>query len=180
MFPKAHATAYCFTAMRMAWYKTHHPAAFYCAWLTLHADEVESAVVVGGKAGVLQRLRELKALRDERKATAKEEGSINALVVVLEALLRGIRFAPVDLYRSHAFRFAPVGDQELLPPLVSLAGLGSTAALRIDEERQLAPFRSVEDLARRCGLNKTVVEKLGASGALNSMPKSDQADLFGF
>jgi len=180
MFPKAHATAYCFTAMRMAWYKTHHPAAFYCAWLTLHADEVESGVVLGGKAGVLQRLRELKALRDERKATAKEEGSINALVVVLEALLRGIRFAPVDLYRSHAFRFAPVGDKELLPPLVSLAGLGSTAAGRIDDERKLSPFRSVEDLARRCGLNKTVVEKLGATGALNSMPKSDQADLFGF
>jgi DNA polymerase-3 subunit alpha (Gram-positive type) len=180
MFPKAHATAYCFTAMRMAWFKTHHPAAFYCAWLTLHADEVDSDVVVKGKAGVLQRLRELKALRDERKATAKEEGSINALVVVLEALCRGIQFLPVDLYKSQAHRFMPVDGVQLLPPLVSLAGLGENAARNIDAERALAPFRSIEELARRCGLNKTVVEKLTLSGALKDLPRSDQADLFGF
>jgi DNA polymerase-3 subunit alpha (Gram-positive type) len=129
---------------------------------------------------VLQRLRELKALRDERKATAKEEGSINALVVVLEALCRGIQFLPVDLYKSQAHRFMPVDGVQLLPPLVSLAGLGENAARNIDAERALAPFRSIEELARRCGLNKTVVEKLTLSGALKDLPRSDQADLFGF
>ncbi|HTB22868.1 MAG TPA: PolC-type DNA polymerase III [bacterium] len=179
MFPKAHATAYCFTAVRMAWFKVHHPAAFYSAWLTLHADSVQSEVVSGGKNAVLERMRQLKKLSDDRLATAKDEGNLNALVVVLEALLRGISFAKVDLYKSLPRRFLPLGEFELLPPLVSLPGLGDTAADHIDEERRLAPFRSVEELARRCGLNKSVIEKLSASGALAGLPKSDQADLFG-
>jgi DNA polymerase-3 subunit alpha (Gram-positive type) len=178
MFPKAHATAYCFTAVRMAWFKVHHPAAYYSAWLTLHAAEVQSEVVSRGRGAVLERLRELKKLSEDRLATAKDEGNLNALVVVLEAMLRGIAFAKVDLYKSLSSRFLPLGEKELLPPLVSLAGLGDTAAEHIDAERALAPFRSVEELARRCGLNKTVVEKLNLSGALHGLPKSDQAELF--
>lgn len=185
MFPKAHATAYCFTAVRLAWFKLHHPAAFYSAWLTLHAESVEADVVASGKAGILGRLRQLKERREARgeegatKWTAKDEGSMNALVVCLEAVLRGLRFIKVDLYRSHAFRFTPDGEGGILLPLVSLPGLGGTAAQRIDAERAGRPFRSVEDLALRCGLNKTVVEKLDASGALDGLPRSDQADLFG-
>jgi DNA polymerase-3 subunit alpha (Gram-positive type) len=179
MFPKAHATAYCFTAVRMAWFKVHHPAAFYCAWLTLHADAVQAELVSGGRPAVLERMRQLKKLSDDKLATAKDEGNLNALVVVLEALLRGITFAKVDLYKSLPRRFLPVGERELLPPLVSLPGLGDTAADHIEEERRIAPFRSVEELARRCGLNKSVVEKLNLSGALAGLPKSDQADLFG-
>ncbi len=180
MFPKAHAAAYCFTAMRMAWYKTHHPAAFYCAWLTLHAEAVESDTVAAGVPAVLERLRQIKALRNENKATAKDEGTSNALVVCLEALLRGLRFSKVDLYKSLPHRFLPLSETELLMPLVSLAGLGATAAERMVEERALAPFMSIEDLADRCGLNKTVIEKLSGSGALDILPKSNQTDLFAF
>jgi DNA polymerase III alpha subunit (gram-positive type) len=48
------------------------------------------------------------------------------------------------------------------------------------EERALEPFMSVEDLAERCGLNKTVIEKLSATGALDILPKKNQTDLFAF
>jgi DNA polymerase-3 subunit alpha (Gram-positive type) len=180
MFPKAHAAAYCFTAVRMAYFKAHHPAAFYCAWLTLHAEAVESDTVAAGVPAVLERLRQIKALRNENKATAKDEGTSNALVVCLEALLRGLRFHKVDLYKSLPHRFLPLSETELLMPLVSLAGLGATAAERMVEERVLEPFMSIEDLAERCGLNKTVIEKLTASGALDILPKKNQTDLFGF
>ncbi|HTA17437.1 MAG TPA: hypothetical protein VK786_06805, partial [bacterium] len=78
MFPKAHATAYCFTAVRMAWFKVHHPAAFYCAWLTLHADAVQAELVSGGRPAVLERMRQLKKLSDDKLATAKDEGNLNA------------------------------------------------------------------------------------------------------
>jgi DNA polymerase-3 subunit alpha (Gram-positive type) len=61
-----------------------------------------------------------------------------------------------------------------------LAGLGATAAERMVEARAQEPFMSVEDLAERCGLNKTVIEKLSASGALDILPKSNQTDLFAF
>lgn len=180
MFPKAHAAAYCFTAVRMAYFKVHHPAAFYSAWLTLHAEAVESDTVAAGVPAVLERLRQIKALRNENKATAKDEGTSGALIVCLEALLRGIKFSKVDLYKSLPHRFLPVSESELLMPLVSLAGLGATAAERLVEERSLEPFMSVEDLADRCSLNKTVIEKLSASGALDILPKKNQTDLFAF
>jgi len=181
MFPKAHAAAYCFTAVRMAWFKVHHPAAYYSAWLTLHAAAVQGEPLAQGRAAVSRRLMEIKTMIDDReqKTTARDEATRDALVVVLEALLRGVTFAKVDLYKSLPFRFQPAGELELLPPLVSLPGLGDTAAQHIEAERARSPFRSVEELAARCGLNKSVVDKLSASGALDGLPKSDQAELFG-
>ena len=50
--------------------------------------------------------------------------------------------------------------------------------MRVAEERGRGEFRSVEDLVDRCNLNKTVVEKLKASGALGGLPDSDQISLF--
>ncbi len=178
MFPKAHAAAYCLTAVRMAYFKVHHPAAYYSAWLTLHAAAAEADTLRGGRAAVIARMRQLKALSEARQATPKDEAVLGVLVVVLEAILRGATFAAVDLYRSHPWRFTPLGGMEILPPLVSLPGLGGTAATRIESERAQGPFSSVEDLVRRCGLNKTVVEKLDAGGALAGLPRSDQGELF--
>ena len=99
--------------------------------------------------------------------------------MVLEALLRGIRFAPVDLYASHPGEFIAAAEPlTLLPPLTVIPGLGGTAADRVAEERGRGEFRSIEDLVGRCSLNKTVVEKLKASGALGGLPDSDQISLF--
>jgi DNA polymerase-3 subunit alpha (Gram-positive type) len=179
MFPKAHATAYCFTAVRMAWFKAHQPRAFYAAWLTLHAEYLESEVLARGREAVLTRIRQLRQMRMDNSGTAKDEASLGTLVVAYEALLRGLVFEKVDLYRSHPTRFVPgPGELALLPPLVSLAGLGRTAAENIERERGLQPFRSVEDLAGRAGLNKTVIEKLSATGSLDVLPKTNQITLF--
>jgi DNA polymerase-3 subunit alpha (Gram-positive type) len=127
---------------------------------------------------MLARLRQLRQMRIENKSTAKDEAALGTLVVAYEAMLRGINFQAVDLYKSHPTRFMPSSDATLLPPLVSLAGLGLTAAQNIEEERAKGPFKSVEDLARRAGLNKTVIEKLGATGSLDVLPKTDQITLF--
>ncbi len=54
------------------------------------------------------------------------------------------------------------------------------AAIYWVEERALEAFMSIEDLAERCGLNKTVIEKLTATGALDILPKKNQTDLFAF
>jgi DNA polymerase-3 subunit alpha (Gram-positive type) len=162
----------------MAWFKAHHPAAFYCAWLTLHAEAVELAAVMAGEAGVLKRIREIKALRESGEGTAKLETASGALVVCLEALLRGLNFARVDVMRSHALRFAPVDLGGLLPPLVAVPGLGATVAERIASERLGPAFRSVEDFADRCGVNKKVVEALTVAGSLEHLPRTNQTELF--
>ena len=177
MFPKAHATAYCFTAVRMAYFKAHHPAAFYAAWLTLHGADVEAETLAAGRDAARERVRKLLAQKQDRSITPKDEAALGGLVVGLEAILRGIRFHKVDLYKSHPERFLLLEDG-LLPPLVALDGLGEAAAEGIVRERALAPFKSIEDLAGRAGLNKTVIEKLKSSGALDILPRANQIDLF--
>ena len=179
MFPKAHATAYCFTAVRMAWFKVHHPEAFYSAWLTLHAEAADAGLLEKGRDLVFRKMMELRSLRQQRKTTAKDESTLNALTVAYEGMMRGIRFMPVDLYLSHATRFMPVeGERALRCPLIALAGLGLTAAQHVEAERHKGEFKSVEDLAQRAGLNKTVIEKLNESGALKVLPKTNQITLF--
>lgn len=177
MFPKAHAVAYCIMSFRVAYFKVHHPTAFYANYFTLNAEAFNAELIVaGGRRGVLEYLQNAKSRQD---LTAKEKDTIIVLEVVREAFARGLRFKPVSLLDSDPQEFKIVGEKELLPPLISLAGLGLTCALRIQEERAAGkPFRSVEDLSRRTGANKNVVEILTQHGCLGALPKTDQTCLF--
>jgi hypothetical protein len=69
---------------------------------------------------------------------------------------RGFHFAKVDLYQSDATRFLVVGN-ELLPPLLALQGLGSSAAEGIAAARakSATPFKRPENGQFRPGSNFT-------------------------
>ncbi|MCD4813151.1 PolC-type DNA polymerase III [bacterium] len=176
MFPKAHAVAYCIMAFRIAYFKVHFPAAFYTNYFSLNADFFDAELVVhGGAKKVAETIKELKALES---MTAKEKNNLTVLEVVREAYARGITFQPISLSESDPQRFQLRPQQTLLPPLISLAGLGLTCALRIAEERELRPFRSIEELGKRTGANKNVVEIMTQHGCLEVLPKTDQTTLF--
>jgi DNA polymerase-3 subunit alpha (Gram-positive type) len=174
MFPKAHAVAYCIMAFRIAYFKVHYPAPFYTNYFTLNSEAFDADLVAGGKPAVEASLRELKSRQD---LTAKEKDQVTVLEVVREAFCRGIRFQRVSLNESDPRLFVLTANQELLPPLSALDGLGLTCAERIAEERA-RPFRSVEELSRRTGANKNVIEILTRHGCLGSLPKSDQVSMF--
>jgi DNA polymerase III subunit alpha, Gram-positive type len=177
MFPKAHAVAYCIMAFRIAYFKVHFPAAFYTNYFSLNAEFFDAELVVhGGPDRVKERIKELKGRQD---VTAKDKNSLTVLEVVREAFARGVRFQPVDLYRSDPKVFQLKAGQELTPPLISLAGLGLTCAERITEERKSRPFRSIEELSKRTGANKNVVEIMTLHKCLEVLPKTDQTSLFG-
>ncbi|MBN1595673.1 PolC-type DNA polymerase III [candidate division FCPU426 bacterium] len=177
IFPKAHAVAYCIMAFRIAYFKVHFPAAFYTNYFSLNAEFFNAELVVrGGPRRVQERIQELKNRQD---LTAKDKNSLTVLEVVREAFARGITFLPVSLSDSHQELFTLVGEKELLPPLISLTGLGLTCALRISEERVARPFRSVEELAQRTGANKNVIEIMTLHRCLDILPKADQTSLFG-
>ena len=98
-----------------------------------------------------------------------------------EVYARGLRFLPVDIYRSDSRQFLiqdDGGEMKLRPPLIGLPGLGDTAADAIQEERAKGDFATVEDLVERCGVNKNVVEILKGHGCLKAMPDSNQGTLF--
>lgn len=177
MFPKAHAAAYVTMAFRIAWFKVNYPAAFYASFYTVRADEFDSDIVVGGVPVIKKKLEELQKKGNE--ATQKEEKLYNILELALEMYLRKITLRKVDLLRSDAHRFILEDEgRVLLPPFVSLQGLGASAGESIVNARNEKPFSSREDLRVRAKVSKTVIECLDNHGSLQDLPESDQITLF--
>ena len=67
----------------------------------------------------------------------------------------------------------------LIPPFVSVAGLGETAAVSIVEQRKGKQFISIEEFSTACPkVSKTHIELLKAAGAMGNMPDTSQLTLF--
>ena len=100
------------------------------------------------------------------------------LELVLEMYERGINFLPIDLYKSHATKFI-VEEEGIRPPLNSIPGLGTVAALGIDDAKKEGKFMSIDDMKIRSKIGKTVIELLEKVGCLKGMSQSNQMSLFG-
>jgi DNA polymerase-3 subunit alpha (Gram-positive type) len=178
LFPKAHAVAYVMMAFRIAWFKVHRPLAFYAAYFSIRAKAFDATVMCQGMDAVKARMRTITA--KDKEATAVEQDMLVTLEVCYEFYLRGFTFETMDLYRSDAKRFL-VNEEKgsLLPPFISIPGLGETAALSIAEQRRDRTFISLEELATACPkVSKTHIEQLRAAGALGTMPDTSQLSLF--
>ena len=177
LFPKAHAVAYVMMAFRIAWFKVHHPLAFYAAYFYRRSqkDGFDAAMMTGGIESVRDKIKEIQSNPD---ASGKEEDLLTTLEVCYEFYLRGFSFAPIDIYESDALRFN-IKDGKLLPPFVSVAGLGETAALDIAEGRKGKRFISIEEFSAACPkVSKTHIENLRAAGAFRDLPETSQVTLF--
>ena len=175
MFPKAHAAAYVIAALRLAWYKVHRPVEFYAAYFSAKPDGFESQTVMRPKKAIEADLARMSAPGTE--LTQKDEDTYNVLQIVNEMYARGIQFLPIDVYRSTAFTFVPE-DGKIRLPLISLAGLGETAADNIYKAVSSGEATTLEELKTVASLSKTVVDTLVQNGCLGSMPESNQMTLF--
>ena len=94
---------------------------------------------------------------------------------------RGYSFANIDLYRSDATKFVVDYERKaLIPPFVTIDGLGENNAITVVEERKNGEFFSREDLLRRTKLTSTNVQDLADMGVLDQLSESDQLSLFDF
>ncbi len=171
MFPKAHAAAYVMMAVRIAYFKVHYPIQFYISYYTVRADVFDAAIMTKGKDTVLSEMRRIRLKGNG--ASANEEKLFTILEVCLEMYERGIEFAPVNLYESHAYEFQEK-EGKIVPPLNSFQGVGTAAAQSIYDEARNGEFMSKDDLKQRAGVNKTVIEVLEENGVLDSLPDSSQ------
>ena len=174
MFPKGHAVAYVTMALRVAWFKVHYPAAYYAAYFTVRGDGFDAATMLIDPETCRERIR---AIRNMEKAGAKEKEIVTCLELALEMNMRGIRFLPVDLYRSDVKRFR-IENGNIRCPFTSLSGLGENAAVPIVEARKQGEFLSVEDLRKRGRVGSGTIELLRAHGALEGLSETSQLSMF--
>jgi hypothetical protein len=175
MFPKAHAAAYMISTLRLGWYKVHRPAEYYAAYFTVRGEGFDAATVLGGKDSVVQKMTMIKQKGYE--ATAKDNAEYAALQIINEMLARGIEVLPIDIYKSKAKMFR-LEDGKIRLPFSSMPGVGDAAAESLEAGGQKGEYLSIEDLQLRTKVSKSVIETLGAVGALEGLPESSQMSLF--
>ena len=174
MFPKAHAAAYVMMGFRVAYFKVHYPIEFYIAYYTVRADLFD-AIMAKGDEKLKEEMFKLEQRSNDWSATEKSVYTI--CEIVHEMYQRGIEFLPVDLYKSHAFKFQKV-DNKILLPINAFQGIGDAAAQNIMDAREDGEFKSIEDLKSRAKLTKTVIETLKENGCLDGMSETSQITFF--
>ena len=177
LFPKAHAVAYVMMAFRIAWFKVHHPLAFYAAYFYRRSQKggFDAVLMTGGMEAVKANIQ---AINDNEESTDKDEDLLTTLEVVYEYYLRGFDFLPIDLYESHAIKFL-IKDGKILPPFVAISGLGESAAWDLTRGREGKKFLSIEEVAAACPkVSKTHMQMLKQAGAFGDLPDTSQVSLF--
>ena len=177
LFPKAHAAAYVMMAFRIAWFKVHHPLAYYSAYFYRRSQK-DSFDAVMMTHGVDTVKAHIKAISSNPDHSAKDDDLLTTLEVCYEFYLRGFDFANMDLYESDATKFV-IKDGRLLPPFVAVSGLGETAARDIVAGREGKHFISIEEFSAACPkVSKTHIENMKAAGAFGDLPDTSQITLF--
>ena len=176
MFPKAHAAAYMISTLRFGWYKVHRPIEYYAAYFTVRGEDFDATVALKGKDFVKRKIDEIERMGKE--ASIKEVALHATLQIVNEMLERKIEVLPIDIYKSHSYKFL-IENGKLRLPLCTLPGIGLTAAKSIEEaSRKYKKYISVEDFQDKSGVSKIVIEQLENLGALDGIPKSSQVTFF--
>ena len=175
MFPKAHAAAYVMMAFRIAWFKVHIPKAYYTAYFTIRAKAFDAEFMIFGKEKVKEKMKEIEMMGNQ--AGPKDKDMYDDLELVLEMYERGIRFLPIDLYKSHATKFQ-IEEDGIRPPINSISGMGNVAAEGIFSAAQEKPFGSIEDVRKRSKIGNAAIDLLKKFGCLKGLPESDQVCFF--
>ena len=69
-------------------------------------------------------------------------------------------------------------NNTLIPPFVTVEGLGDTAAESVISARKNGEFYSIEDLVNRTKLNSKNINELKALDVLKDLPEANQETLF--
>ena len=156
-FPESHAASFALIAYASAYLKAHHPAAFLASLLN-----------------------------------AWPMGFYHPATLVKDAQHHGTRVVPVDVARSGwkcRWEEGPAqrrgsgpaqrrGSGAVRLGLRFVKGLRQETGERIEREQAAAPFRSVDDLARRCRLRPDELDKLAYAGALAAFGRTRREALW--
>ncbi|WP_145447594.1 PolC-type DNA polymerase III [Staphylococcus hominis] len=175
MFPKAHAAAYVLMAVRIAYFKVHHPLYYYAAYFTIRASDFDLITMIKDKESIKNTVKDMYSrYMDLGK---KEKDVLTVLEIMNEMAHRGFKMQPISLEKSQAFDFI-IEDDTLIPPFIAVPGLGENVAKRIVEAREDGPFLSKEDLNKKAGLSQKIIEYLDDLSSLPDLPDKAQLSIF--
>ncbi|MEG2311183.1 MAG: PolC-type DNA polymerase III, partial [Bacilli bacterium] len=179
MFPKAHAVAYVMSALRIAWFKLYKPIIYYATHFSIKCTDFDIEAMISGSVAMRSKITLINEMG--YNASNKDNSVLEGLQVALEASMRGIKFAPIDLLKSDANKFIIDDDSmTLIPPFRALEGLGETVAKKIVEQRDINHFLSIEDFQKRCKVSATIIDKMRMLGMFSGMDESSQLSIFSF
>lgn len=177
MFPKAHAAAYVMMAWRIAYCKVFYPLQYYASYFSIRADAFSYELMCFGKEKLDFYIKDYR--KRENELSNKEESQLKDMRLVQEMYARGFEFLPIDLYTSHSRNFQIV-DGKLLPPFISIDGLGESAADGIMAASKNGEYLSKEDFISRTKVSKTACGLMSDLGIVKGLPESNQLSLFDF
>ena len=121
----------------------------------------------------------LKAKINDHTSLPKDEASYSDMRVVQEMYARGFEFMPLDIYKAKAHDFQII-DGKIMPALDTIEGMGDKAAEQLEQvvAQMDGPFESKKEMAEKCSINKTVMEKMTALGLLDGMKEDSQLSIF--
>ena len=108
-----------------------------------------------------------------------KDGKIVSAGTIPQPEDRGFVSYEVTEEQCKRYREYVIEDGKLLPPFVSVSGLGETAAWDIMDGREGKTFLSIEEFSLACPkVSKTHIENLKAAGAFGDLPETSQITLF--
>ncbi|MGK0576317.1 PolC-type DNA polymerase III [Macrococcus capreoli] len=175
MFPKAHAAAYVLMAVRIAYFKVHHPLFYYASYFTVRASDFDLLTMVKDKHTIKATVKDYYARYHD--LGKKDKDVLTVLEITNEMAQRGFKVQPISLEKSTAFDFIIEGDT-LIPPFIAVPGLGENVAKRIVAARDEGPFLSKEELNKKAGVSQKIIDYLDELGTLRDMPDKAQLSIF--
>ncbi|MFY7916234.1 MAG: OB-fold nucleic acid binding domain-containing protein, partial [Rubrivivax sp.] len=157
-FPESHAASFALLVYVSAWLKCHHPDAFLTALLNSQPM---------GFYAPAQLVRDARA---HGVTVLPVDVMCSEWETVLETVLEAPASSAADPLMSSTSPAQPPAQQRALHPvrlgLSRISGFREDAAQRLVAARAVAPFESVEDLARRAGLDAQALAQLAGADAL--------------
>lgn len=184
MFPKAHAVAYAMKAWKIAYFKLYHPLAFYSSYFSIRPDVKDIDTLIQPADKIEAKILTLQQKQTNQNGsgqglTPKEKDLIPFLEISLELKLRGFEIENVNLLMSDAQNWiVNKENNSLIPPFISVDGIGDINARKIIQARNLRPFSSIEDFQTRTETNNTALKKLIQLGVFDKISKTTQVNLF--
>lgn len=179
LYPAAHAVAYVYSAVRIAWYKLHYPKEFYASWLSYRIKDKKYDM----KTILTNDVNVYNEAIDNAEKLELTESQINGIKMAKDAISvktaidkngkeydAQTKFAHVDLIKSEANRWTVNHDDGLTYPAIStLDNISSSAAEGIKDyinTFNTAPVHSKELKDFGVKLQKKMIATLVEEGLL--------------